>query len=124
MTRCEDTPADRARSSAYLITITIMNALVGLATACVMWLCGLGDPVLWGAVVSCSITFRVPRADDWHRYVHFGRPVGHGQFVARLVACGAVFAIHLIEGETVTPMLLARRFTLSPVLVILSLIFE
>jgi len=35
--------------SAYLITITIMNALVGLATACVMWLCGLGDPILWGA---------------------------------------------------------------------------
>ena len=35
--------------SAYLITITIMNALVGLATACVMRLCGLGDPILWGA---------------------------------------------------------------------------
>ena len=31
--------------------------------------------------------------------------------------------IHLIEGETITPMLLARRFTLNPVLIILSLIF-
>jgi predicted PurR-regulated permease PerM len=29
----------------------------------------------------------------------------------------------LIEGETVTPMLLARRFTLNPVIVIISLIF-
>jgi predicted PurR-regulated permease PerM len=29
----------------------------------------------------------------------------------------------LIEGETVTPMLLARRFTLNPVLVIISLAF-
>ena len=28
-----------------------------------------------------------------------------------------------IEGETVTPMLLARRFTLNPVLVIISLVF-
>jgi hypothetical protein len=28
--------------------------------------------------------------------------------------------IHLVEGETITPMLLARRFTLNPVLVILS----
>jgi predicted PurR-regulated permease PerM len=36
--------------SAYLITITIMNAAVGLATALAMWLCGLGDPILWGAV--------------------------------------------------------------------------
>lgn len=33
------------------------------------------------------------------------------------------FGIHLLEGETLTPMLLARRFTLNPVLVILSLVF-
>jgi hypothetical protein len=40
--------------SAYLITITIMNAAVGLATALAMWLCGLGDPILWGVVAfSC-----------------------------------------------------------------------
>jgi AI-2E family transporter len=29
-----------------------------------------------------------------------------------------------IEGEAITPMLMARRFTLNPVLVILSLIFR
>jgi hypothetical protein len=31
--------------------------------------------------------------------------------------------IHLGEGETITPMLLARRFILNPVLVILALMF-
>jgi predicted PurR-regulated permease PerM len=31
--------------------------------------------------------------------------------------------IHLVEGETVTPMLLARRFTINSVLVVLSLVF-
>jgi predicted PurR-regulated permease PerM len=31
--------------------------------------------------------------------------------------------VHLVEGKTLTPMLLARRFTLNPVLVILSLLF-
>jgi predicted PurR-regulated permease PerM len=31
--------------------------------------------------------------------------------------------IHLVEGETLTPMLLARRFTSNPVLVILALVF-
>jgi len=29
----------------------------------------------------------------------------------------------MIEGETVTPMLLARRFTINPVLVIVALVF-
>jgi predicted PurR-regulated permease PerM len=33
------------------------------------------------------------------------------------------FGIHLVEGETLTPLLLARRFTLNPVLIILSLVF-
>ena len=33
------------------------------------------------------------------------------------------FGIHLAEGETLIPTLLARRFTLNPVLVILSLVF-
>lgn len=31
--------------------------------------------------------------------------------------------IHVIEGEIVTPMLLAKRFTLNPVGVILALVF-
>jgi predicted PurR-regulated permease PerM len=36
---------------------------------------------------------------------------------------GLYLVLHLIEGETVTPMLLARRFILNPVLVFISLAF-
>jgi predicted PurR-regulated permease PerM len=36
---------------------------------------------------------------------------------------GLYLGFHMIEGETVTPMLLARRFTINPVLVIISLVF-
>src|SRR5690242_3668434 len=36
--------------SAYLVTITIMNLAVGVATGLLAWVCGLGDPVLWGTV--------------------------------------------------------------------------
>src|ERR1700730_596354 len=36
--------------SAYLVTITIMNTAVGVATAFAMWLTGVGDPILWGTV--------------------------------------------------------------------------
>ncbi len=40
--------------SGYLLTITMMNALVGIATGIAMKLCGLGDPILWGAMAhSC-----------------------------------------------------------------------
>lgn len=39
--------------SAYLVTITVMNAVVGIATAAAMYLCGLGDPLLWEQQLSC-----------------------------------------------------------------------
>ena len=40
-----------------------------------------------------------------------------------LLPAGLYFVIHLAEGEIITPTLLARRFTLNRVLVILALIF-
>jgi predicted PurR-regulated permease PerM len=40
-----------------------------------------------------------------------------------LLPAGLYVGLHLIEGQTLTPMLLARRFTLNPVLVVISLVF-
>ena len=109
--------------SAYLITITIMNATVGLATALAMWLCGLGDPVLWGAVA--FLLNYIPVLGPMIGVVMFTLA---GLLTAKtlwpaLLPAGLYLLIHLAEGETITPMLLARRFTLNPLLVIVALIF-
>jgi predicted PurR-regulated permease PerM len=109
--------------SAYLITVTIMNAAVGLATALAMWLCGLGDPILWGAVA--FLLNYVPILGPMVGLVTFtlaGLLTANTLWRAWLPAA-LYLVIHLVEGETITPMLLARRFTLNPVLVILALIF-
>lgn len=109
--------------SAYLVTITIMNAAVGIAMALVMWLTGMGDPIFWGTVAFLL------------NYVPILGPVlGVAIFLLAgmlssdplwqaLLPAVLYLGVHLIEGETVTPMLLARRFTLNPVLVIISLVF-
>ena len=109
--------------SAYLVTITAMNAAVGVTTAAAMYLCGLGDPLLWGAIAFLL------------NYIPILGPLfGIGIFVLvgmlsfeslwwALLPPALYFGIHLVEGETLTPMLLARRFTLNPVLIILSLVF-
>ena len=109
--------------SAYLITITIMNAAVGLATALAMWLCGLGDPILWGAVA--FLLNYVPILGPMVGVATFtlaGLLTANTLWLALLPA-GLYFVIHLVEGEIITPTLLARRFTLNRVLVILALIF-
>ena len=109
--------------SAYLITVTIMNAAVGLATALVMWLCGLGDPILWGAI---AFLFNyVPILGPMIGLVTFTLAglLTVNTLWGALLPAALYLAIHLVEGETITPMLLARRFTLNPVLVIMALIF-
>jgi len=109
--------------SAYLVTITIMNAAVGIAMALAMWLTGVGDPILWGTVAFLL------------NYVPIlGTALGALIFLLAglltidtlwqaLLPAALYLGFHLIEGETVTPMLLSRRFTLNPVLVIISLVF-
>jgi predicted PurR-regulated permease PerM len=109
--------------SAYLFTITIMNLAVGVATGAVMALCGMSDPVLWGTVA--FLLNYIPVLGPMTGVVVFllaGLLSINSLWVAFLPA-GLYLLIHLVEGETVTPMLLARRFTINPVLVILSLVF-
>jgi len=109
--------------SGYLVTISAMNAGVGVATALACFVCGLSDPILWGTLA--FLLNYVPILGPL-----FGVAI---LFLAGLLTfetlwqaflpAGIYLAIHFIEGQTVTPMLLARRFTLNPVLVIIALIF-
>ena len=109
--------------SAYLMTITVMNLAVGIATGIAAALCGLGDPILWGSV-AFLLNF-VPILGPLMGVVIF--------LVAGLITIETLWlavmpaalylGIHITEGETITPMLLARRFTINPVLVIIALVF-
>jgi predicted PurR-regulated permease PerM len=108
--------------SAYLLTITIINAAVGGATAGVMWLSGAPGPVLWGVVAFC-LNF-VPILGPFCGIVLFLAVglISKGPAWAALLPAALYFGIHVMEGEIITPMLLANRFTINPVAVILSLI--
>jgi len=109
--------------SAYLLTITIINAVVGCATALVMWICGVPGPILWGVVAFC-LNF-VPILGPFFGILMFlavGIVTAGFAWIAILPAC-LYFGIHIAEGEIITPMLLASRFTINPVAVMLSLIF-
>ena len=109
--------------SGYLVTISLMNAAVGVAMGSAAYLCGLSDPVLWGAVAF------------FLNYVPILGPLvgvvvlflaGMLTFDASwqaLLPAGIYLLIHFTEGEIVTPILLARRFILNPVLVIVALVF-
>jgi predicted PurR-regulated permease PerM len=100
-----------------------MNVAVGIATAAAMYLCGLGDPLLWGA--AAFLLNYIPILGPLFGVCTFvlAGMLTFDSLLWALLPAALYFGIHLVEGETLTPMLLARRFTLNPVLVILSLVF-
>jgi predicted PurR-regulated permease PerM len=109
--------------SIYLATITMMNTAVGVLTGLMAWVCGLGGPLLWGTaafllnyvpilgptagVIILLVTGLVTLSPMWFAFV----------------PAALYLLIHIAEGETITPILLARRFTVNPVLVMLGVIF-
>ena len=107
----------------YLLTITLMNAIVGVLTGLAMWACGLGTPLLWGA--TAFFLNYVPILGPMVGVVVFfvAGVLSLGWPWYALIPAGIYLLIHIAEGETITPMLLAKRFTLNPVLVIVSLFF-
>ncbi|HEX4570555.1 MAG TPA: AI-2E family transporter [Dongiaceae bacterium] len=109
--------------STYLATIGLINVAVGLATGIAAYLCGLPDPVLWGAL-AFALNF-IPILGPLTGIVLL-LLVGLLTFDPiwrALLPAGIYLLIHIAEGEIFTPSLMARRFVLNPVLVIISLIF-
>ena len=109
--------------SVYLVTVTLINFVVGVLTFAIMWVCGVANPLLWG-VIAFVVNF-VPILGPMVAIAIFlmASVLSLGVTWSALLPVGLYFLIHVVEGELVTPMLMARRFTINPVAVILALIF-
>lgn len=109
--------------SRYLLTITMMNVLVGFLNGVAVWLLGMPDPLLFGTLA--FLLNYIPIIGPFIGIVIYFF-VGIFTFPSiwqAFVPASIYLGIHILEGETITPMLLARRFTLNPVMVISSLVF-
>ena len=100
-----------------------MNVLVGVATAGMAWLTGLGSPLLWGT--AAFLLNYVPILGPTAGVIIFlvAGIVTIEPLWAAFLPAVLYFLIHCAEGETITPMLLAARFTVNPVLVTIGVIF-
>jgi predicted PurR-regulated permease PerM len=112
-----------ANISRYLLTISIMNALVGLLNGISVWLLDMPDPLLFGTLAFLlnyiPIIGPITGMVIYFFVGIFTFPSIWEAFIPTAIYLG----IHLLEGETITPMLLARSFTLNPLMVIASLMF-
>ena len=109
--------------SNYLFSVSLINIGLGAVVSVGLHLMGVPSPAMWG-MLAAVLNF-VP---------YFGPVAG----VALLAAVGILtfdslwqallppawyLALHLVEANLITPVLLGRRFTLNPVMIFVSLIF-
>ena len=101
----------------------MMNALVGLLNGVAVWLLGMPDPLLFGTLAFLLNYVPVLGPVTGMVIFFFVGIFTFPSFWQAFIPAAIYLGIHILEGETITPMLLARRFTLNPVMVISSLMF-
>jgi predicted PurR-regulated permease PerM len=115
--------ATEAAVSAYLTTTLLVNLAEGSIVALVLWMLGMPNVLLWGALVAC-LEF-VPYLGALTAIVVFTlaglsafQDVGHA-----LLIPGSFLAINLLQANLATPLLLGHRLTLNPVAIFIGLAF-
>lgn len=107
--------------SRYLLTVTAVNALLGVAVGVVTYLMGLPNPALWG--VMAMVFNYVPYAGGLvSTTVLTGVALLTFDDPWAAVQVPLVFvAMNSLEGMVITPVVLGRRLLLSPVAIIAGL---
>ena len=108
--------------SRYLVMVSLINFALGAATALVMTLMGVPNPLLWGAVAS-MLNFApyvgplcTGLALTLVGFMTFDT-LGHA-----LAVPGAFFLLAAIEGQLITPTIIGRRLSLDPTVVFVWLL--
>jgi predicted PurR-regulated permease PerM len=108
-------------TSAYLATITAVNVCMGTIVALALWWVGMPTPIMWGGLV--AILNYIPYMGPIVAVLLLGLG-GMMTFVDPWYALvpGVIFlCLHLIEANFITPMLVGRRLTINPLLILVSL---
>lgn len=109
--------------SRYLFTITLINAGLGVAVAVAMSLLGLPNPMLWG-VLAALLNF-VPYLGAITGVLVMGLAamLSYDSLGWAMVFPAVYFALTVLEGNFVTPMILGRSFTINPIFLVFGLLF-
>jgi len=117
------TRAIQSNLGRYLITVSCINAALGAATGALMQLLGMPNPLLWGVLVAilnfmpyigATVSLIVLTAVAFLTFDSVGEI---------LTVPATFFALTVIEGQLLTPMLTGRRLLLNPVAIFLAMLF-
>ena len=112
-----------AAVSTYFLTVTMINLALGTAVAIALYFMGVPNPVLWGVMV--AVFNFVPYLGDIASIsvLTIVGLLSFDELWRGLMVPGTFYVLTAIEGYFVTPMVVGRRLSLNPVMIVLSLLF-
>jgi predicted PurR-regulated permease PerM len=109
--------------SHYLFTVTVINIVLGLAVGTACYALGMPSPALWGTM--SAVLNYIPFLGHIIGFSIIGLValMSFGDLATAVVPPLVYAGLAFLEGQLITPMILARRLTLNPVAVFVALIF-
>jgi predicted PurR-regulated permease PerM len=109
--------------SHYLIATSVINVAFGVVVGVALKLLGMPNPVLWGVIA--GITNYIPYVGSLFAMVVYGlAALLHFDDTGRaLLVPATFFALNLLEGNVVTPMIVGRKLMLNPVVIFVGVLF-
>jgi predicted PurR-regulated permease PerM len=112
-----------AQISRYLLTVTIINACLGLAVGTTVGILGLRNPVMWGVMVAAFNFVPYLGALTGIVCMTIGAVLSFDSFAYALIFPAVYLFYGTLEGNFITPWVMGRSLTLNPVLILLSITF-
>ncbi|MBB2487649.1 AI-2E family transporter [Mitsuaria sp. WAJ17] len=108
--------------SRYVLTLSLINLGVGLATALAMGALALPNPGLWG--VAAALLNFIPYIGPWGTAaaLALAGAMTDAQGLQQLLPAGAFLSIHAIESNLLSPWLIGSRLAINPLSIFLSVL--
>ncbi|TWU51240.1 AI-2E family transporter [Rubripirellula reticaptiva] len=106
----------------YLAKISAINAGLGVSVALAMWLLGMPSPVLWGAMAFLFNFIPIVGAITGGAIIFVVALVNFDPTYYAFVVTALFLTLTSLEGQFITPAILGRSMSISPILVFLSIV--
>ena len=110
-------------TSTYIGTITVINVTLGALTALILWGLGMPSPLMWGGIVAVLnyIPYLGPVAAALLLFI--GGLMSFPDVWSALLPPMIFLAMHTVEANAITPMIVGKKIEVNPLLILVALSF-
>ena len=106
----------------YLLRVTIINFLLGVAVAVAMYFLGMPSPIVWGIMAATFNYVPIVGAVVGGIILFLVALLNFDSVTTPMLVSAVFLTLTTIEGQFITPLVLGKTMDVNPLLVVLALI--